>query len=50
MNNSDHDGSKQVKNIAAVIYLLVMIFVVGGSYWHQQDGGKTDGIAMQSQK
>lgn len=36
MHNNDPDGSKKVKNIAAVIYLLVMIFVVGGSYLHQQ--------------
>lgn len=27
---------KRVKNIAAVLYLLTMIFLVGGSYWHQQ--------------
>ena len=30
------DSSKKVKNIAAVIYLLVLIFVVGGSYLDQQ--------------
>ena len=36
---SDHhsdDGSKKVKNIAAVLYLLVLTFLVGGSYIHQQ--------------
>lgn len=36
---SDHnidDGSKKVKNIAAVLYLLVLTFLVGGSYLHQQ--------------
>jgi surface polysaccharide O-acyltransferase-like enzyme len=27
---------KRVKNIAAVLYMLAMIFLVGGSYWHQQ--------------
>jgi hypothetical protein len=31
------DGSKRVKNITAVIYLLVMIFIVGGTYLHQQE-------------
>lgn len=37
MPNQNHDdGSKRVKNIAAVLYLLVMIFVVGGSYLNQQ--------------
>lgn len=30
------DGSYRVKNIAAVVYVLVMVFLVGGSYWHQQ--------------
>jgi len=36
MNNDDHDGSKKVKNIAAVLYLLMLTFLVGGSYLHQQ--------------
>lgn len=36
MSNNEHDGSKKVKNIAAVIYLLVLTFLVGGSYLHQQ--------------
>jgi len=31
------DGSKKVKNIAAVLYLLVLIFLVGGSYLNQHD-------------
>lgn len=38
------DGSYKVKNIAAVVYVLVMMFLVGGSYWHQQHqkpGGET---------
>lgn len=35
-NQNRDDGSKRVKNIAAVLYLLVMIFVVGGSYINQQ--------------
>ena len=29
------DGSKKVKNIAAVLYLLVLSFLVGGSYLNQ---------------
>lgn len=33
---NDHDEVKRVKNIAAVIYLLVLVFLVGGSYLHQQ--------------
>ncbi|MDT4292166.1 hypothetical protein RO575_21585 [Methylomonas sp. MO1] len=36
MNNQRHDDSKKVKNIAAVLYLLVLTFLVGGSYLHQQ--------------
>lgn len=27
---------KRVKNIAAVVYLLAMVFLVGGSYLNQQ--------------
>ena len=38
MTNHPHDTSKKVKNIAAVLYLLALTFVVGGSYWHQQHG------------
>ena len=30
------DGSKKAKNIAAVVYLLVLIFLVGGSYINQR--------------
>jgi len=35
--NDQHekDASKKVKNIAAILYLLVMIFLVGGSYINQ---------------
>ncbi len=32
------DSIKKVKNIAAVLYLLVLTFLVGGSYLHQQRG------------
>lgn len=30
------DGVKKAKNIAAVLYLLVLAFLVGGSYINQQ--------------
>ncbi len=30
-----HDSSKKVKNIAAIVYLLVLGFLVGGSYLDQ---------------
>ena len=36
MNPSDRDEHKKVKNIAAIVYLLVLGFLVGGSYLHQQ--------------
>lgn len=32
------DSSKKAKNIAAVFYLLVLTFLVGGSYIHQHRG------------
>lgn len=36
MTEQNHDaGSKRVKNIAAVLYLLILTFVVGGSYLNQ---------------
>lgn len=38
INNQRVDKSKKVKNITAVVYLLIMIFLVGGSYLHQQSG------------
>ena len=38
------DSGKRVKNIAAVLYLLVMVFVVGGSYLNQQ--GYIDGLSQ----
>jgi|GEM_PF-1278525 hypothetical protein len=34
-NISTDDGSKNVKNFAAIVYLLVLIFLVGGSYINQ---------------
>ncbi len=37
-NLNQDDGSKRVKRIAAVLYLLVMAFVVGGSYVNQHQG------------
>ena len=30
------DDTKRAKNIAAVLYLLVLTFLVGGSYLNQQ--------------
>lgn len=33
---SEEEKVKQVKNIAAVVYLVVLAFLVGGSWWHQQ--------------
>lgn len=48
------DGGKRVKNIAAVLYLLVMAFVVGGSYLNQQGlvDGKTQpaGVAVRGEQ
>ena len=35
-NRINDDGSRRVKNIAAVLYLLVLAFVVGGSYINQR--------------
>jgi len=32
---------KRVKNIAAMVYLLVMVFLLGGSWWHQQHKAET---------
>ena len=47
MSESKHDESgKRVKNIAAVLYLLMMVFVVGGSYLNQQ--GLFDGFASRA--
>ena len=34
-NNSKH-AAKKVKYIASIIYLIVLAFVVGGSYINQQ--------------
>jgi hypothetical protein len=36
MNKSNtDDGVRNAKNIAAVVYLLVLVFLVGGSYINQ---------------
>jgi hypothetical protein len=41
MNNRDgDDGSRKVKNIAAILYLVVLVFLVGGSYINQQNHEK----------
>ena len=37
-DQTQRDGSKKVKNIAAVLYLLVLVFLVGGSYLNQPKG------------
>jgi hypothetical protein len=39
MNHLHDDGSKRVKRIAAVVYLLLMAFVVVGSYLNQHYAG-----------
>ena len=41
MQHSSDDGSRRVKNIAAILYLIVMAFLVGGSYVHQHSSEKT---------
>lgn len=43
------DGSKRVKNIAAVLYLLAMIFLVGGSYLHQQSESSQAAVNVKSE-
>ena len=35
MQKTPDDGSRRVKNIAAILYLLVLSFLVGGTYIHQ---------------
>ena len=48
-NSQADDGSKKVKNIAAIIYLLVLTFLVGGSYINQHrqpaESGEPVGVA-----
>lgn len=41
IKKSSDVGSKKVKNIAAIVYLLVLVFLVGGSYWNQQQSADT---------
>ena len=41
MQHSNDDGSRRVKNIAAILYLLVLMFLVGGSYIHQHSNEKS---------
>ena len=36
MNEYNPDSAKKVKYIASILYLLVLAFIVGGSYLHQQ--------------
>lgn len=42
VNDQAADKSKKVKNIAAVVYLLLLVFLVGGSYLHQQSNASDD--------
>lgn len=35
MRTPEDDGSRRAKNIAAIVYLCIMTFLVGGSYIHQ---------------
>lgn len=49
INPTHDDGSKRVKRIAAVLYLLIMAFVVGGTYLNQH-AEKTDQQTLISTK
>lgn len=44
------DGSKKAKNIAAVVYLAVLIFLVGGSYINQHRGDGQEQTAVNTAK
>jgi hypothetical protein len=35
MIHRDDEATRRAKNIAAIVYMIVLIFVVGGSYIHQ---------------
>lgn len=35
MMHRDDQATRRAKNIAAVVYLIVLTFLVGGSYIHQ---------------
>lgn len=35
-DRNEANAIKKAKNIAAVLYMIVLSFVVGGSYLHQQ--------------
>jgi hypothetical protein len=35
MTHRDDEATRRAKNIAAIVYMIVLIFVVGGSYIHQ---------------
>jgi cytochrome bd-type quinol oxidase subunit 1 len=34
---SEHDQVKKVKRIAAIVYLLIMAVIMGGTYWSEQN-------------
>ncbi|MFW5444178.1 MAG: hypothetical protein ACKE51_07720 [Methylococcaceae bacterium] len=40
--NTTDPAAKKVKYIASIIYLLVLAFIVGGSYLNQQQGISAD--------
>lgn len=42
MQHSPDDGSRRVKNIAAILYVIVMVFLVGGSYIHQHRSDQSE--------
>lgn len=44
---NDADAAKRVKNIAAVLYMIVLTFLVGGSYLHQQQHASSDTVESQ---
>ena len=44
------DGSKRAKNIAAIVYLAVLIFLVGGSYINQQRGDAPEQVSASPAK
>lgn len=46
-NQQEINNVKRAKNIAAVLYLLVLGFIVGGSYFNQQ--GQPAGTIPQEQ-
>ena len=50
MNDNDIEATKKVKRIAAIIYLLVMAFIMTGTYISQQYKQKSAEILPAEQK